>query len=266
MTLHTTAIRAKWKPALAVVLVVMSTHIGETGPGSDTLWPNEALNPGEFIQAGSTILAYQGDNNLVLYQNGSPLWATYLSGNAPPVTFVMQESDCNAVIYHQVQNINTGEWSTVAGWNTRTGNQGGGCYARVIEGDWFICNGQTRIWSARGGGSCDVVTDYVNQQQTTENVHSIQYPFDYCSTLQQPLPAHCSFYCAYLGSPLTEAAFDVKFLRGTRTIRTGEPVNQPGLRVVIGDEVQMSGDYCWIVFPNNPCVDQNWRNPESPRC
>jgi hypothetical protein len=242
-----------------------------TGPGTDTLWSDERLNPGESIVSGGTELVYQGDNHLVLYQNGNPVWASWRSLNAPTEAFVMQ-GNCEAIVYHQAQNIMTGEWSTVAGWRSRTENQGGGCFARVTDGDWFICNGQTRIWSARGGGSCDEgatcrVTGYANQQQTTENTYSVQYPFQYCSQLTGELPPECSFYCAYVGG--NQGRFDVKALRGTRTIRKGQPVDSCGntnpFIFVIGDDSQPSGTHCWTLTGSS-CVDNHWRNPVGPRC
>ena len=39
-------------------------------------------------------------------------------------------------------------------WASWTNGQGSSCDARVIEGDWFICSGTTRVFSARGGGNC----------------------------------------------------------------------------------------------------------------
>src|ERR1043165_10132286 len=44
--------------------------------GSDRLQAGEILLPGQAIGAGSTMLVYQHDNNLVLYQGGAPLGAT----------------------------------------------------------------------------------------------------------------------------------------------------------------------------------------------
>ena len=111
--------------------------------GSDRLEAGEGLSPGEAISAGGTSLVYQGDNNLVLYQNGSALWATMAGLGAQPARFEMQ-GDCNAVVYA----------ATGAVWSTETSGQGAGCRAQVIEGDWFVCSGATRVFSARGGGDC----------------------------------------------------------------------------------------------------------------
>lgn len=111
--------------------------------GTDRLNTNESLAPGQSISAGSTTLVYQGDNNLVLYQNGSPLWASSGALGSPPSRFVMQ-GDCNAVVYS----------ANGPSWASNTAGQGSACFAQVIEGDWFICSGTNRVFSARGGGSC----------------------------------------------------------------------------------------------------------------
>ena len=112
--------------------------------GSDRLDTNESLWPGEGISSGSTTLVYQGDNNLVLYQGGNAIWATMAALGEPPNRFTMQD-DCNAVVYSEYSYS----------WASWTNGAGGGCTAHVIEGDWFICSGGNRVFSARGGGNCD---------------------------------------------------------------------------------------------------------------
>src|SRR5215468_410569 len=120
------------------------SSISQALAGSDTLYAGERLYPGQAIGSGGTILVYQGDNNLVLYQNGVPLWATMAGLGYPTDRFEMQ-TDCNAVVYSG--------WGYV--WASWTNGQGSSCTARVIEGDWFICSGTTRVFSARGGGDCN---------------------------------------------------------------------------------------------------------------
>ena len=111
--------------------------------GSDRLDAGEALVAGEAISSGSTQLIYQGDDNLVLYQGGSAIWATMADLGDGTNVFAMQ-GDCNAVVYSAAGAV----------WASGTNGQGSSCYAKVIEGDWFICSGTTRVWSARGGGDC----------------------------------------------------------------------------------------------------------------
>jgi hypothetical protein len=110
---------------------------------TDTLRAGERLYPDQAIRSGSTMLLYQRDNNLVLYQNGSPIWATMAGIGDPTNRFEMQ-TDCNAVVYSGYGDV----------WASGTNGQGSSCDARVIEGDWFICSGTTRVFSARGGGTC----------------------------------------------------------------------------------------------------------------
>ncbi|MGE3343287.1 MAG: hypothetical protein AB7L71_07610 [Vicinamibacterales bacterium] len=63
------------------------------------LGPNDELQPNQSIQSddGSQVLVYQGDGNLVVYQNGTAIWAsnTYQWN---PGRAIMQ-SDGNLVIY-----------------------------------------------------------------------------------------------------------------------------------------------------------------------
>jgi hypothetical protein len=147
-----------WNAVLAVqfaaVIVTMAAGcVAEDGPlvssqsealaGSDRLQAGETLLPGQAIGAGSTILVYQDDNNLVLYRNGAPLWATMAGLGATPNYFAMQ-TDCNAVVYSTTGYV----------WASWTNGRGSQCYARVTDGQWFVCSGTSRVWSARGGGDC----------------------------------------------------------------------------------------------------------------
>ncbi|HZJ63206.1 MAG TPA: hypothetical protein VFD36_06740, partial [Kofleriaceae bacterium] len=104
--------------------------------GTDRLNAGEILSPGQSISSGSTTLIYQADDNLVLYQGGTPIWATMAGLGVGPSNFAMQ-TDCNAVVY----SVNGYVW---ASW---TNGQGSSCSARVIEGDWFICSGSDRVFS-----------------------------------------------------------------------------------------------------------------------
>src|ERR1041384_2885300 len=120
----------------------LSSTAGELA-GTDRLDAGERLYAGQAISSGSTTLVYQGDNNLVLYLNGAPIWATMAGLGQPTDRFEMQ-TDCNAVVYA------AGGYT----WASWTNGQGSSCYARVIEGDWYISSGTTRVYSALGGGDC----------------------------------------------------------------------------------------------------------------
>lgn len=144
--------RTTWSYVLVSVLgiaacqspvdVPVASSTGEVA-GTDRLNTNESLFAGQSISSGATALVYQGDNNLVLYQNGSALWASNVGQGSPPGQFVMQ-GDCNAVVYS----------ANGPSWSSNTAGLGSSCFAQVIEGDWFICSGTNRVFSARGGGSC----------------------------------------------------------------------------------------------------------------
>jgi hypothetical protein len=148
-----------WITALVVLMAAcqapgsesLSTSTAKLA-GTDRLDAGEGLAPGEYIASGNTVLTYQTDNNLVLYQNGIAIWHTGTFGQIPN-SFQMQ-TDCNAVVY----NLFGG-----ASWVSGTNGWGSSCFAKVIEGDWFICSGSTRVFSARGSGNCDD-TPYVCSQ------------------------------------------------------------------------------------------------------
>lgn len=116
---------------------------------TNILMSGERLLPDESISLGPTKLIYQRDNNLVLYQGTVPLWSSR-TDRIPPGHFDMQ-TDCNAVVYN---------WRGQANWSSRTDGRGTSCVAKVIEGDWFICSGTTRVFSARGTGDCGGGTPY----------------------------------------------------------------------------------------------------------
>lgn len=81
------------------------------GPGSggsegrtDLMLPGDVLRPGEWIQSndGRFEFVYQGDGNLVLYQQGSPIWHTGTHGRAAGQ--VVMQHDGNFVMY-DVNNV-----------------------------------------------------------------------------------------------------------------------------------------------------------------
>ena len=71
---------------------------GPTGQG-DHMQPGEVLNPGHSITSanGRYRFIYQGDGNLVLYEGGTPLWASDTSGR--PAGVAIMQGDGNLVIY-----------------------------------------------------------------------------------------------------------------------------------------------------------------------
>jgi hypothetical protein len=163
----------------------LSTTTSELA-GSDRLNTGERLLPGQAISSGSTTLVYQGDNNLVLYQNGTALWATMAALGAPPSSFFMQH-DCNAVVY------STGGYS----WASWTQNLGTACYAKVIDGDWYICSGSTRVFSARGGGSCVTTWYFPEGGETvggpTADYHDFQTYYHFANPNPTPVTVAAYF-------------------------------------------------------------------------
>jgi pimeloyl-ACP methyl ester carboxylesterase len=82
----------------------------------DVLYPNDFLRSGD----GRFDFTYQGDGNLVLYQHGSPLWASNTHGTAPGVVvmqhdgnFVMYDADNVAIWWTGSSNGYPGAWLIV---------------------------------------------------------------------------------------------------------------------------------------------------------
>jgi hypothetical protein len=122
---------------------VKTSSTDQAVAGTDTLFAGEGLAPGQSISQGDTTLIYQGDNNLVLYVNGVANWWTGVNLDGPTGSFQMQ-NDCNAVLYDASGAIfSTGTWGKPLP-----------CFARVIEGDWFVCSGTAKVFSLHGGGDC----------------------------------------------------------------------------------------------------------------
>jgi hypothetical protein len=249
--------------ALSLVLACDSepedSSVTEELAGTDILATDEALQPDQSIGAGNTTLLYQQDGNLVLYQYGAPVWAAGSLGT--PGQFLMQ-SDCNAVVYSPDGPV----------WASNSAGRGGSCYARVIEGDWFICSDTTRVFSARGGGDCGGPTEctfagYVNVTEQVEEHYDTAKPTRYCSTTESPLPGYCTQYCMYVGG-LQLGYIDVRAERIKHTIKKGQKQDTCGNidpQVVVISDTNETLYQCWVLTGTN-CADQYWRLQEGPRC
>jgi hypothetical protein len=68
-----------------------------TGPG--TLRGDNSLRPGQELKSGNGrySLTYQGDGNLVLYDNGRPIWASNTAGTSAGAAYM--QADGNLVVY-----------------------------------------------------------------------------------------------------------------------------------------------------------------------
>lgn len=79
-------------------LVPGSLPSGPAAQGDD-MQPGEVLNPDQEITStnGRYRFIYQGDGNLVLYDSGTPLWASGTDGS--PVGVCIMQGDGNLVIY-----------------------------------------------------------------------------------------------------------------------------------------------------------------------
>ena len=100
---------------------------GLLGTSVSTLYTGQTLNTGQELWSPRTApyeLVMQGDGNLVLYQGGTALWATYSSGSA---NYLVMQGDGNLVVYNS---------SGVAQWDS--GTSGSGFYAEVQSDSNFV--------------------------------------------------------------------------------------------------------------------------------
>ena len=115
-----------------------------------------ALSSGQtiFSVANHYALTMQSDGNLVLYNDGVPVWYSATSGH-PGARFVRQD-DCNLVIY-SAQNT--------ALWNSGTANAGTSCALRLqSDGNLVLYTGvNVPLWSS-GTSSNTNEFSYVTEQ------------------------------------------------------------------------------------------------------
>jgi pimeloyl-ACP methyl ester carboxylesterase len=87
---------------------------GSGGEGrTDLMLPGDVLRPGEWILSndGRFEFVYQGDGNLVLYQQGTAIWHTGTNGRAPGM--VIMQHDGNFVMYDE---NNVPIWSSIGSY------------------------------------------------------------------------------------------------------------------------------------------------------
>jgi hypothetical protein len=109
---------------------------GSLGTSVSTLYAGQTLSAGQELWSpnGAYEVVMQGDGNLVLYQNGSALWATYTSGD----NHLAMQTDGNLVVYNS---------SGVAQWNS--GTSGSNFYAVIQVDSNFV------IYSPTNGAQWD---------------------------------------------------------------------------------------------------------------
>jgi len=131
---------------------------GLLGTSVSTLYAGQTLSAGQELWSpnGAYEVVMQGDGNLVLYHNGSALWATYSSGN----NHLSMQTDGNLVVYNS---------SDVAQWSS--GTSGSNFYAVIQADSNFVIyspsNGAqwddgSGLLSSGGGGPTAIETNAVN--------------------------------------------------------------------------------------------------------
>ena len=140
---------------------------GLQGNSVSTLYTGQTLNSGQELWTynGGDELAMQSDGNLVVYQNGNALWATFTSGD----NHLVMQTDGNLVVY------NTGG---LAQWDS--GTAGNGFYAVIQADSNFVIYSPSNgaQWDYGSGLLTPVSTSSVGQKIV--NAAASQAGIQYC--------------------------------------------------------------------------------------
>lgn len=102
------------------------------------LKPGEGLYPGESVLSCNGVfrLIYQGDGNLVLYDNAwNPIWSTATNGQAPGL--VLMQTDGNLVVYRN-------DWQPL--WSSRSDGYNGAYLGIQDDGNLVVLRNGTPLW------------------------------------------------------------------------------------------------------------------------
>jgi hypothetical protein len=119
------------------------------GAGKDDLCDCSAQLTAGAILAGGSIrscdgrftLAMQGDGNLVLYQNRTPLWASNTSGTT--ASYATMQGDGNLVLYNAAHHPI---------WASHTNRHPGAYLVVQNDGNTVIYSGHTPLWATNTAG------------------------------------------------------------------------------------------------------------------
>src|SRR4029079_17899213 len=115
-------------------------------PTCGYLFPGTALARGQSWSScdGRFVLAMQGDGNLVVYQGGTPLWASNTQG-----------TDAQTAVMQDDGNFLLKDSSGTTRWATETWGHGG-AYAVMQDDGNLVVYGQTGdvapLWASNTGG------------------------------------------------------------------------------------------------------------------
>ncbi|KAH7692356.1 alpha-D-mannose-specific plant lectins domain-containing protein [Dioscorea alata] len=120
------------------------------------LYSGESLRSGEAMHYASYTYIMQSDCNLVLYDNGNPIWAsgTYARGTH---CHVIMQSDGNLVIYDKNNN---------AVWASNT-NMGQGNYVLILQKDRNVVIYGGALWATNTYTSTGVSGDMFIKSKAT---------------------------------------------------------------------------------------------------
>ncbi|XP_058109404.1 mannose-specific lectin-like [Magnolia sinica] len=117
----------------------------------NVLYPGDTLGTNNYLEYGSYRFIIQEDCNLVLYDNGNPIWASNTGGRSRNCHCTMQ-TDGNLVVYNP---------NGVAIWASNT-SRGDGFYVLILQRDRNVVIYGGAIWAtasnAYGSSAVPVVT------------------------------------------------------------------------------------------------------------
>ncbi len=109
-----------------------------TMTGGSYLYPGDSL----YSPSGNVMMSYQGDGNLVVYNNGNPVWSSGTAGVSTP-GFTAMQNDGNFVVYDSVGSPL---------WSSGTAGSSGAYLGLSDAGGFalFLSGGTAIWWTATG--------------------------------------------------------------------------------------------------------------------
>ncbi len=126
----------------------LHTTPASAAAGSNILFTHERLQPGEKLvsDGGRYHLVMQGDGNLVIFANGTPIWATGTNGRSG--AWLGMQGDGNLVMYH----------NGVAVWATGTNPNSDVRLVMQTDGNLVLYTPEGRaLWCSKCGAGAGTV-------------------------------------------------------------------------------------------------------------
>ncbi|KAF5201176.1 Mannose-specific lectin [Thalictrum thalictroides] len=149
-----------------LLIVVVALNVSICCNANYVLGTREKLNSGVFLQNNNYVLIMQEDCNLVIYDSGSPVWATNTGGLARNCYCIMQD-DGNLVVYKPDNRPI---------WASNTGGASGGHYVLVLQNDRNLVIYGPAIWAAgtnTANGATMFIPKVINANETGSVINMV---------------------------------------------------------------------------------------------